>query len=250
MDAWKAVVSDGGCQHLAAMRIFSVKTRYSQELSFSWVSAGMLVIALQDSVIGKDFKPFWGCLLQSGRLLCWKQTRAKPRASPAGMWQTRLCPLDITEMWSQPKYQISWWKKPLFCLFWAALLLPEEAMPWAGGGEKLGGQYKGQEGFICACSVPVLFPGHLLWPVPGDRHDPVSPFLDLLSCGFTYFTAAIMKTEAFRQFLFQSSIFVTLPYVVGYVLENLQKVQIHHLFLWRFVVLVNNPGWIFTLVLC
>lgn len=124
MDAWKAVVSDGGCQHLAAIRIFSVKTRYSRELSFSWISAGMLVIALQDSVIGKDFKPFWGCLLQSGWLLCWKQTRAKPRASPAGMWQTQLCPLDITEMWSQPKYQISWWNnlcfvfsgQPCYCL--------------------------------------------------------------------------------------------------------------------------------------
>lgn len=35
MDALKAVVSDGGCQLLAAIRIFSVKTHYSQELSFS-----------------------------------------------------------------------------------------------------------------------------------------------------------------------------------------------------------------------
>lgn len=70
-----------------------------------------------------------------------------------------------------------------------------------GGGE----WYEGQEGFICACSVPILFPGYLLWLMPemdmtqchhSEPHSPVVP---------SYFTAGIMKTEAFRQFLFQSS---------------------------------------------
>lgn len=166
MGAWKATESHGGYQHLAAVRIFSVKTHSSQEMSFSWVSAGVLVIALWDSVIAKSFRPFWRCLLQSGWLLCWKQTRAKCRASPAVMWQTGLCPLDTTELWSQPKYQISWLNNLCFVFFWAALLLPERAMPWAGGGKRLEGQYEGQEGFLCACSVPILFPGHVLWLMP------------------------------------------------------------------------------------
>lgn len=217
----------------------------------------MLVIALQDSVIAKSFRPFWRCLLQSGQLLYWKQTRAKPRVSPAAMWQTGLCPMDTTELWSQPKYQISWLNNLCFVFFWAALLLPEGAMPWAGGGERLEGQYEGQEGFLCACSGSYSLPWTFTVAGARDGHDPVSLFLDSSSCGSSIFYSKNYENSgvyavplSVKSEALVSVWLTTLPSVAGYVLKIWPEVQNHHFFLWRFAVLVNNPGWIFTLVIC
>lgn len=157
-------------------------------MSFSWVL-----------VIAKGFKPFWGCLFQSGWFLCGEQTRANPRASPAGMWQTGLCPSDITEMCSQPKYHISWWNN--LCFVFSGQPWGGNALSWRWG--ETGRMVWGAGRFHGACSVPMLFPGHLLWPVPETDmtqcHHSYSPVVP------PYFAARIGKSEVFRQFLFQSS---------------------------------------------
>lgn len=109
----------------------------------------MLVIALQDSVIAKACKAFWGCLLQLGWLLCWERTRANPRASPARM-QSFGSYSGVTEMWNWPKYHISWWNNLCFVFFGS----PEEAVALDGDGERLRGGYEGQGRFL----VLALFP--------------------------------------------------------------------------------------------
>lgn len=144
----------------------------------------MLVIALQDSVIAKDFKPFWGCLLQSGRLLCWERPRAISRASPGNMWQTRTVPLGYNRdvgpaKW--PKHQHQLVKQSLLCLFWAAL---RREWPWAEGGERWGEGGKDRKFsrcFLCSHTLPWVF------AVARARYgrDPVSPFL--FSCSSSLF---------------------------------------------------------------
>lgn len=153
------------------------------------------------------------------------------------MWQTGLCPMDTTELWSQPKYQISWLNNLCFVFFWAALLLPEGAMPWAGGGERLEGQYEGQEGFLCACSGSYSLPWTFTVAGARDGHDPVSLFLDSSSCGSSIFYSKNYENSgvyavplSVKSEALVSVWLTTLPSVAGYVLKIWPEVQNHHFF--------------------